>query len=397
MALAMLIGAGPALAQTDGPFAPKVIVNDEAITNYEYEQRILFMRLLGNPPNIEKMSLDALVDDRLRMEEAKRLGITVSEEDLNTGMEEFAGRANLGTDQFIAAIGQEGVAPETFRDFIKAGIAWRQVVRNRFGPRAQVTEAEIDRAIAAASTGGGGGGTQVLLSEIVLRADTPEYRAEAQSLAERLSRDLRSEGQFASAAREYSASRSREEGGRMPWMALSNLPPEIAAQVLTLGPGQVTSPIELEQAVVLFQLRALREGKPTAPTTLSVDYAEFRIPGGTLADAMKVRMQADTCEDLYGVAKGLPADRLVRETQPVGKVPPDVARELKKLDQNEVSYGLSTPQMAVLLMLCGRTPDLGEGEVDREAVRRRLMNQRLSGYADSYLAELKADAIIRQP
>ena len=37
--------------------------------------------------------------------------------------------------------------------------------------------------------------------------------------------------------------------------------------------------------------------------------------------------------------------------------------------------------------------ELGEG-VDREAVRARLFNQRLSSYADSFLAELKADAII---
>jgi len=397
MALMMLIGAGRGLAQQGDPFAPRLIVNDKAITNYEYEQRVRFLRLLGSPPNVQKLALDGLVDDRLRTEEANRLGITVSEEDLTKAMDEFAARANLSTEQFISALGQEGVSAETFRDFIRAGVVWRQVVQTRFGPRAQVTEAEIDRALAASSRGRGAGGTQVLLSEIVLRADTPEYRSEAQALADQLSESIRSETQFASAAREYSVSRSRDQGGRMGWMPLSNLPPEIATQVLTLGPGQVSSPIELQQAVVLFQLRAIREGAPTAPGTLSVDYAEFRIPGGTLAEAMKVRMRADTCDDLYGIAKGLPEDRLVRETRPVRELPPAIAKELEKLDENEVSYGLSTPQMAVVLMLCERTPDLGEEEVDREAVRRRLLNQRLAGYADSYLAEIKADAIIREP
>ncbi|MBN2905850.1 MAG: peptidylprolyl isomerase [Rhodobacteraceae bacterium] len=397
MAVVMLIGAGQAMAQQGGPFAPRMIVNDKAITNYEIEQRIRFLRLLGNPPEIEKLAMDALIDDRLRMAEATRLGIAVTDEQLKAGMEEFASRANLSAEQFIAALGQEGVAAETFRDFVVAGLAWRQVVRARFGPRAQITEAEIDRALALTSPRAAGGGAQVLLSEIVLRADTPEFRAQAQTLARQLASGLNSEGAFAAAARKYSVSRSRDQGGRMAWMPLGNLPPAIAAQLLTLGPGEVTGPVELPNAIALFQLRAIRETGAGTPDAVSVEYARFALPGGNMADAMKLRTKLDTCDDLYGAAKGLPEDRLQREVRPVADLPADLGLELAKLDEGEVSYGLSTPQTPVLLMLCGRTPDLGDGDVDRDAVRQQLLNQRLGGYAESYLAELKADAIIREP
>ncbi|TCM85271.1 peptidylprolyl isomerase [Rhodovulum steppense] len=392
-----LMGAGIASAQQGGSFAPRMIVNDRAITNFEVEQRIRFLRLLGNPPQIEKLAMDGLIDDRLRMAEAKRLGVSVSPEQLQAGMEEFASRANLDAEQFIAAIAQGGVEAETFRDFVESGIAWREVVRARFGPRAQVTEAEIDRALAITSPRAAAAGVQVLLSEIVLRADTPEFRAEAERLVRELRASIRNEADFAAAARQYSVSRSRGEGGRMGWLPLGNLPPALAGQVLTLRPGQVSEPIELENAIALFQLRALREGGAATPEAVSVEYARFLIPGGSLADAMRVSARVDTCDDLYGVAKGLPEDRLLREVLPVAQVPQNVAMELARLDEGEVSYGLSTPQMAVVLMLCARTPDLGDGEVDREAVRRQLVNQRLGGYAESYLAELKADAIIREP
>ncbi|MCO8145407.1 peptidylprolyl isomerase [Rhodovulum tesquicola] len=392
-----LMGAGIASAQQGGSFAPRMIVNDRAITNFEVEQRIRFLRLLGNPPQIEKVSMDGLIDDRLRMAEAKRLGVSVSPEQLQAGMEEFASRANLDAEQFIAAIAQGGVEAETFRDFVESGIAWREVVRTRFGPRAQVTEAEIDRALAITSPRAAAAGAQVLLSEIVLRADTPEFRAEAERLVRELRASIRNEADFAAAARQYSVSRSRGEGGRMGWLPLGNLPPALAGQVLTLRPGQVSEPIELDNAIALFQLRALREGGAATPEAVSVEYARFLIPGGTLADAMRVRAQVDTCDDLFGVARGLPEDRLQREVLPVAQVPQNVAMELARLDEGEVSYGLSTPQMAVVLMLCARTPDLGEGEIDRQAVRRQLVNQRLGGYAESYLAELKADAIIREP
>jgi len=393
----VLIGATGASAQQGGPFAPRMIVNDEAITNYEVEQRTRLVQILGGAGEPGKVALDSLIDDRLREGEAKRLGVTLSDEELSEGMENFSSRANMSTDDFIAALGQAGVAPESFRDFVKANVLWRKIVRGRFGPRAQITEAEIDRALALSSPQGRASGAQVLLSEIVLRADTPEYRADAEETASRLSASVGSESEFAAAARQYSVSQSRNEGGRIPWMPLSNLPPQVAAQVLTLGPGDVSEPLALPNAIVLFQLRAIREAGAAAPETVSVEYARFLIPGGTMADALRVRGEVDTCDDLYGVAKGLPEERLIREVRPVGDVPQDIAKELAKLDDGEISYGLSTPQTAVVLMLCGRTPDLGDVEIDREAVRRSLLNQRLSGYADSYLAELRADAIIREP
>ncbi|TCO70484.1 peptidylprolyl isomerase [Rhodovulum euryhalinum] len=392
-----LIGAGMAAAQQGGPFAPRMIVNDKTITNYEVEQRIRFLRLLGNPPEIEKIALEGLVDDRLRVAEASRLGITLEAEQIKAGMEEFAARANLTADQFVTAISQAGVAAETFRDFVEAGLVWREVVRARFGPRAQITEAEIDRALAVTSPQVAAAAAQVLLAEIVLRADSPQLRTEALRQAQQIRASIRDEGDFAAAARQYSVSKTRAEGGRMGWVPLSNLPQALASRVLSLGPGQVSDPVELPNAVALFQLRAIREGGPVSPRAVSVEYARLRIPGGSLAEAMRLRARADTCDDLYGVAKGLPEDRLTREVLPVSQVPKDVALELARLDEGEVSYGLSTPDMAVVLMLCGRTPDLGEGTVDRETVRRQLVNQRLGGYAESYLAELRADAIIREP
>lgn len=394
----MLAGAGISAAQQGGPFAPRAIVNDKAITNYEVDQRVRLLRLLGNPPDIERAALDGLIEDRVVLAEAQRLGISLPEEEITAGMENFARRGDLELDQFLGLIGQDGIDAETFRDFITAQLVWRQVVRARYGPRVQITEAEIDRALAATSPSlRGARSAQVLVSEIVLRADTPEARAEALALAQDLRGSISSLEDFAAAARQYSLANSRNEGGRIPWMSLSSLPPNIAAQLLTLPPGGLSDPVEVPNAVVLFQLRALREGEAVLPDAVSVEYARFLIPGGTLADAMKVRMRADTCDDLYGIARGLPEERLVREVKPVAEVPADIARELARLDENEVSYGLSTPQMAVVLMLCGRTPDLGEETLDREAVRRQLLNQRLAGYAESYLAELKADAIIRQP
>lgn len=387
---AMLTGV--AGAQSGGPFAPQVLINGRAITNWEIDQRIRFMQLLKVPGNLEEEALKALIEDRLRMDAADKTGVDLTQEEIIEGMTEFAGRANLNLDQFIAAIGQEGVERETFYDFVEAGIAWRKLVNGRFGPRASITEDEVDRAVALTSRAGA---ARVLLSEIILRADTPEFAAESQELAQRLSDQIDSAEEFAAAARRYSVSNSAGRGGRIDWVDLAALPPAIAAEVLPLAPGEVSDPIPVPNAIGLFQLRAIEENDVAETDALTIEFAQFYFPDGKLAEAEKLTTRVDTCDDLYGAALKLPEERLQRQALPVADIPADLALALAKLDAGETQILSNDGQLSVL-MLCGRTPIL-EVEIDRGQIRQRLRNQRLASYADGYMEELKAEAIILYP
>ncbi len=392
-----LILAVPASAQSD-LFAPVARVNDRVITQYELNQRILFFQILNAPGDLRQEALERLVQERVQLDAAERLGVEVTPEALEAGLTEFAGRANLTSEQFLQAVAGGGVDAQTVRDFVRAGIAWRSVVQGRFGPRTQITESEIDRALALASNRSG---VRVLLSEIFLPANTPERQASAQRRAAEISQ-ITTIPAFAAAARRYSAAPSAGRGGRMEWIPLSNLPPAVASQVLALAPGQVSAPIPVPNAIALFQLRALEETGAPEAEAVSVEFARYFIPGGrteaTLAEARSIEARVDTCDDLYGVNLGQPEERLLRDTLPMAEIQGDVAMELAKLDEGEVSTALVSGdgQALVFLMLCGRTPAINV-DVSREQVRANLRNQRLASYADGYLAELMADAVIAYP
>ena len=390
--LVVFSGLAPAMAQDGGLFAPRVLVNNRAITNWEVEQRIRFLQLLRAPGDLREVALEGLIEDRLRLEAAAAVGLRLTEEQVLAGMTEFAGRANLEVEQFIQAIGNDGVDARTFRDFVEAGIVWREVVRGLFGPRAQITEDEIDRALTLTRQAGA---ARVLLSEIILRADTPAATEDSQALAQRLIETIDTPGEFAAAARRYSVSPSAGRGGRIDWLDLANLPPALSSQVLALGEGEVTDPIPLANAIAIFQLRAIEENDPVEAEALSVEYAQYFIPSGNLSEAEKVRARVDTCDDLYGVALKQPEERLAFTSALTGDLQGDVALTLAKLDPNEtVVFGQGV--MMSVLMLCGRTPEL-DAEVDRGAIRTQLFNQRLAAYADGYMAQLRAEAIIRTP
>ncbi len=392
IALCAPLAAPSALAQ-ENLFAPRIIINDQAVTEFEFQQRRLFLQLLRAPGDAEKIALDGLIDDRLRMMEAKRFKVSVKEEDIRKGMEEFASRANLTADEFVAALGKAGVEPETFRDFVTAGLLWREIARGKFQAYAKITQEEVDRAIEAETRKMA---LTVSVSELIIPAQPGQEEA-AMDLARRLSGQIRSEGAFAAAVAQYSAAASRGRGGRLDPMPLANLPSQISAIVLPLAPGQVSAPVAIPGGVALFQLRAISEGKAADAAPVQVEYARMTLAQGPEGAALmaKVQAQAQTCKDLYGLAPGLSPAQLVIETQPMSALAQDVGLDLAQLDPGETV--LRTRGAALdLLMLCARAP-VQETPIDRDALQTRLLNQKIEKMGEQYLARLKADAIIRMP
>jgi peptidyl-prolyl cis-trans isomerase SurA len=157
----------------------------------------------------------------------------------------------------------------------------------------------------------------------------------------------------------------------------------------------VSQPVQIDGVVALFLLRGSDRGGSAVSV---VDYAQYLLPEGpqALAEAERIRDRVDSCDDLYGVARGQPPERLLRETRPLAQVPQDIAGELARLDAGEVSTALVRGGARVVLMLCGRDQQAVES-ISREAVREQLLNRRLAALADGYLEELRADAIIVRP
>ena len=384
-------GFAPPAAQAQNMFAPRLYVNDQVITAFEVSQRALFMKVLNAPGDLEKEALKSLVDDRLRLSEAKRLGLKLTPEELTSGMEEFAGRASLTADQLIAELQKVGISAETYRDFVQAGALWRKIVRERYSGIVPVSEAEVDLFIEAAIRPRA---LKVQVSELVIPAE-PGREEEAMALAKRLSGSISSEGAFASAAREYSAAPTAEGGGRIPdWIPLANLPPVISGQLLALAPGAVSAPVAVPGAVVLFQLRGVQTDTSAAPTGMTVEWADLTIPDDPALYA-KIVAGADNCNDLYAVAN-VPAEQLTLRKQSMGEIPSDIGLKLARLDQGEMTTVSRANGALRLAMLCKRVPVM-EQEPDRNRVKEQLMNQKLDGMAENDLEKLRHAALIREP
>jgi peptidyl-prolyl cis-trans isomerase SurA len=396
---AFAVTAATALAlmspnMTAAQFSPAITVNDSVVSEFEIDQRVIMLRTFRTPGNLEDTAREQLIEDRLKLAALNSAGLRITDEGLVDAMGEFAARADLELDQFITVLGQSGVSEETFRDFVRVNVSWRDLIRSRFSDRAQVSEADIDLALGQS---GASSSIEVLLSEIIIPAP-PERAQQASATANRIAQ-LTSTSAFEAEARRVSALPSKTRGGRLDWLPITNYPAGLRGLLLDLAPGEVTAPIPITNGVALFQMRGVREVPRAAIESAAIEYAAFYIAGGLsdrgVAEARRIDARVDTCDDLYGVAHDLPEDQLQRDVLPPADIPADVAMELAKLDAGEASYVLTRAngETLVFLMMCGRTPELGEG-VDRETIRGQLRSQRLNTYADALLADLRAAATI---
>ncbi len=383
-------------AATGQPFAAALYVDGRAITNYEITQREKFLQAIEGPGDHSAEAVKALIDDKIRLFEAAKYGIVPTDADIKAGMDEFASRAKMTGDEFVAQLEKAGVDPQTFRDFVKAGQAWREVVQGTIAQTVTISDADVteSRALSLAH-----GVPRLLLSELVMPA-TPDYAPKTVPLAEELSKTLKGDAAFSAAAKKYSASDSASKGGKLDWIPAAQLPNAVVQAVTGLAPGQVSQPVALPNAVGIFELRGIEDAPAPPPARVEVDYAEYLLPGihtpKVAAEAARIRARAETCNDLYGLARGKPASVLTRVKQSLPQVPADVALSLAQLDPGESTTELTRGNDTVFLMLCSRTVTQNP-PMDTQELKSALFAAKANALADQKLDELRADAIITAP
>ena len=388
LAALVLIGSLQSVAQAQGLFDPVISVNRAAITAYELEQRERFLEILQRSSGMAQRARDTLIEDRLKMAAADRAGIKLGGAELLSAMDDFAANANLELEQLLETLAQSGVDEQTYRDFIMVGVTWRELIRARFAARSAPSEAEIDRALASA---GAQGGVKVLLTEIVLPAGSAEELNNARQTAERLGR-ISSTADFSEQARRLSVAQSRVNGGQLEWANLSDLPDGLRPIISGLRPGQITTPLEVPNAIVLFQLRDVAETTAQSPEISAIEYAHLKGP----ADAVRAATQmADTCDDFYGAAKDDPSLTLTIRSESPDQKSQALSLRLMGLDKNEFDDmpAAAAGDHAEIVMLCARVYAALE-DVSRGQVADNLRSARISSLADGFLAELRASADI---
>jgi len=143
MAATLLIFAAAIPATTAGAQQIVVIVNGEPITALDVDQRSKLSQLSTHKVPPRQEVLDELINEKLKLKEAKRFGLDVSASEVDTAYASMAGRMRFTADQLTQQLARSGVNAATLKGRIKADLAWSQIVRGRYQASLQIGEKDI--------------------------------------------------------------------------------------------------------------------------------------------------------------------------------------------------------------------------------------------------------------
>lgn len=96
-------------------------------------------------PSLREKALDEIIDEKLKVQEGKRLTIVVTPADVDKAFKEMAERNKSTVEKFTEQLKSQGINPETMKARTRAAMVWRDVIRRKYGHQISITDREIDR------------------------------------------------------------------------------------------------------------------------------------------------------------------------------------------------------------------------------------------------------------
>src|SRR5262245_2740056 len=252
LCLALLAVVGGALlaipARAQDTLRIAAVVNEDIITELDVYMRLrmamLSAKLQDNDETRKRLVpqvLRNLIDDHLKMQEAKRLGIKINPADVEKRLNSLAERINMSRDDLESFLKGNGILIDAVADQITADLSWARLVQRTIRPKIVITDQEInDEAARMQATQGQ---LEYKLYQIFLAVDAPDQESAERDSAQRLIDQLNAGADFQSLAQEFSQDEGAFKGGNWGWLRLDQMEPAVSKEIQIAPTGQLIGPV----------------------------------------------------------------------------------------------------------------------------------------------------------
>ena len=240
------------------------VVNNDAITATDVDERLRLVMISSGMPNSpeikEKLTpqiINMLIDEQLMMQEAARLKIDITPQEVESGFATIAQQNNMDPAKFREIVRRSGVPMRAMERQIKAQMGWGKVVQQTIRPGITVNDLEVDTAIERLRASIGK--SEFLVAEIFLPVDRTEEQASVSQLAQKLTKEmLAGKAPFPRVASQFSQSASAKRGGDLGWVPEGQLAPELEEVLARMNEGDLSEPIKTLAGYYIITLRKKR-------------------------------------------------------------------------------------------------------------------------------------------
>jgi peptidyl-prolyl cis-trans isomerase SurA len=233
----------------------KYVVNDIPITSGDIAHRAAFLKL-------QRKKGDAgqeMIDQTLRMAEAKRLGIRISDAQVEAAYQRFASGNKMQLSQLDGVMEKSGVGKDHFKEFIRAQMAWNQALsaRYRSGEGGSVTEQDAVRRMLDKG-GAKPSAMEYMLQQVIFVVPAAE-RSATLAKRKREADAMRARFNGCTTTREFAKGLIDVTVRDLGRILAPQLPPDWAEQIKATKVGGATATRETERGVEFIGICSSRE------------------------------------------------------------------------------------------------------------------------------------------
>jgi parvulin-like peptidyl-prolyl isomerase len=255
------------------------IVNNDIITQGELKSRVEdVIRMSQVRPvsgeqaqEVQRVVLERLIEQRLILQEGKRLEVKVTDEDVAAKLADIKER--IGSEEaFEQWMTESEMSMAELKSSIHDQILAQRTIDTKVRSSIVVSPQEVSEALKETTLSKAP--DQVMAFHILVRTGTSRTEEEARLRMAEIQQKLSAGESFEGLARTYSDDPQAEVGGKLGWVTPGQLLPELDEALFALSPGEVSQPIQTGLGLHLLQAEQRKDG--AALSELDANHAAFK-------------------------------------------------------------------------------------------------------------------------
>ena len=393
------------------------IVNDGVVLRSEVEDQVTM--LLRNferqgtqlPPigQLREDVLERLILQRIQLQRAERYGINISDEGLNSAINNVALNNNVTFEEFPEVLAAEGIDYFKYRNELKQQITLDELRQREVSSRISVSESELDSYLILQKEEDQKS-YDYDLSHILLPITSRSGEGEINRKQEMII-DLRlkiEDGEtFESIARSFSEGQQATNGGRLGWMKGSELPEIFLTAIRDTEIDELSEPFQSSSGFHLLRVNGIKGNDPVIEEQINVRHILIRtneiLDDAAAEEKLKtIRTQIIDEGDFGAVASAVSEDPGSAQDggdmgwAPRGFFVPEFEEIAYSLDMNQISSPFKSRYGWHIIQCMGQRSHYITEEVQRRKAVSAIRNLKLSDEIEIWARELRDEAYVEK-
>ena len=393
-----------------------VVVNQELVTHGELQSRLARIRedaagggqQLPPPADLRKQVLDALIDERVQVTNARETGPKIDEAELDRAVANVAVQNQMTLPQLRARLQQQGLSYGSFRNNVRDQLSVERVREREVNQRIRITDAEVD-ALIEERRAASGKTAQLNVAQILVTVPegaSAEVVAQRRARAEAALARVNGGEDFSAVAREISEDGNKAQGGVIGMRPADRLPDLFVENVRATKVGAVSPAVLRSDAGFhVLKLLARQEGAAFTAMQTRARHILLRVSPQLSAEAAGRRL-AEFKRQIVAGTRGF--EQLARENSEDGSAPiggdlgwtspgtfvPEFEEALNNLQLSGISEPVVSRFGVHLIQVLERREIVLDQKQQREQARNVLREQRFEEAYVDWVRDLRSRAYV---